>query len=81
MAGVGVHREFVSCRVTVVSRVSNPRFVPVGTASRVGETDLSTAVESVLMSGKAKLVLVVALVAIVYVMVSSSGGTVEVPAE
>jgi hypothetical protein len=33
------------------------------------------------MSGKAKLVLVVALVAIVYVMVSSGGDTVEVPTE
>jgi hypothetical protein len=33
------------------------------------------------MSGKAKLVLVVALVAVVYLVVSSNGETVEVPTE
>lgn len=33
------------------------------------------------MSGKAKLVLVVALAAVVYLMASSSGEVVEVPAE
>ena len=47
-------------------------------ANTTGETDLYVLRELFSMSGKAKLVLVIALVAIVYVMMSSGGDPVEV---
>jgi hypothetical protein len=46
-----------------------------------GETDLYVVGDVSNMSGKAKLVLVIALVAIVYFVVSSGGDSVEVTAE
>jgi hypothetical protein len=53
----------------------------VGVGSVAVETDLYVLRQSPGMSGKAKLVLVVALVAIVYLVVSSGGDSVEVPTE